>query len=303
MNTKILALTIALLLCLSCSQSKSKQAEVNTDTTTVYSQSETSESDLFNNLTRLEKKKINTKLQYNTSFIKPILFSEDDWENVKKAYNKWRKEEIAKGNYQEECPDAFLNQDDEDDEDYVDRLGMDALPNIPAKFKRDGEVHYGEMYMDTLMADINFDGKLDVVFKVDPMDCMGSSSLLPTIYPSFLSKENQYQTDNSWTVSKAIEAIIRFNYEAGDGRVATEGAFVSSIEAKDGVIIISGNSAATEYFENSAESDDDPNCCPSYWFEYDFHYYIDKSGNGYADIDGMYVNDRNETKKRFVIKY
>ena len=262
------------------------------------------ESSLFHRLTLMEERKIDTKLQYNSIFVESIPFSEGDWETIKKGYNRWRKEEIAKGNYQEKCPD-ISNQDDKD---YSDRLSMNALPEIPAKFHRNGEIHYGSEHINTLMADINFDGKLDVVFKIDQGYCMGGVSyympLPTTIYLSFISEEYGYQIDNKWTISKAVEAISQFNYEVGDEHIFPKGIFVSSIVSKDGVIIVSGNSITAEHIENNTYiSDDDSNCCPSYRFNYDFHYYIETSGKGYADIDGIYRNKRKETQKRFIIKY
>jgi hypothetical protein len=261
------------------------------------------ESSLLRRLIQLERKHIETKLQDDIVFVESIPFTQDDWAIVKKGYEKWRKDEIAKGNYQEKCPD-ISNQDDED---YSDRLSMDALPEIPAEFKRYFEVRYGSGHIDTLMADINFDGKPDIIFKIDPEYCMGGTSyympLPTTIYLSFLSKESEYQIDNRRIISKAVEKISQFNYEVGDEHIYPKGIFVSSIEKKNGIIIISGNSITAEHVENVDISDYDPNCCPSYRFEYSFDYILDKSGNGYAYIDGRYVNYRKKTKKRISIYY
>ena len=262
------------------------------------------ESSLLRRLIQLEKIHIETKLQDDIVFVESIPFSQDDWAIVKKGYDKWRKEEITKGNYQEKCPDSS----NQDDEDYSDRLSMNALPEIPAEFKRYDEVQYGCGHIDTLMADINFDGKPDVIFKIDPEYCMGGTSyympLPTTIYLSFLSKEGEYQIDNRWIISKAVENISRFNYEVGDEHIYPKGIFVSTIERRGGVIIISGNSITAEHVENSTNiSDDDSNCCPSYRFKYSFDYILDKSGNGYAYIDGTYFNNRKEIKRRITIEY
>jgi hypothetical protein len=73
-------------------------------------------------------------LQYDTAFIEPIPFTANDWEIVKRNYNKWRSEELKKGNYQKKCSDDGYD-------------GSIALPKIPKKFQRDNDMHYNEGYI------------------------------------------------------------------------------------------------------------------------------------------------------------
>jgi len=305
----VASLAITLLICFSCNQSKSKQVEVNKDTTVVFTQSveKNIESSIFNNLTRLSQIETVTELSSNSVSIKQIIFSASDWEKIKRIYNQWRNEEIKKGNFQEKCPDIS----NEKDEDYADRLVIDALPKIPKQWKRDNEVHYNEGYIDTLMVDLNFDGRVDIILKIDQCDCMcsigGGAPIRPTMFLTFISKGNQYVIDKcNPYINEAIQKIEKFKKEAGDTYdgfvsagtdIVSGGLFIKSITSKDGIIIISGRSTVTESLAN------DPLCCPNFNFIFDFNYFMDKEGKGYAEIEGTYTDERQEVKKFFKFFY
>ena len=150
------------------------------------------------------------------------------------------------------------------------------------------------------MADINFDGKPDVIFKIDPNYCgRGSSCAAPipsTIHLSFLSEGNEYLI-NSRLVNNVAETMYRFNLSTGDGRGHPHLVFIKSISSNDGIVIASGHSLVTEYSGNDAT------CYPDFVFAYEFDYYIDRYGNGYAEIKGAYANIRESTEQDFEIRF
>ncbi|MDR2147874.1 MAG: hypothetical protein LBE91_15585 [Tannerella sp.] len=256
-------------------------------------QEEEAENQLFKKLTQLSQRHVNTEFQHEEMPLKSIPFTAADWTKVKKIYTQWRDGEIKEGNFIDKCPDIPEGKSYGDPE-YEDMLYKEALPPIPKQFNRDGNSHYDGYYLDTLMADINFDGKPDVVFKIDRGTCdFGSASagapIPPTIYLTLLSKNDEYLIDTTGLISNIADSIHHFNLSVGDGRSHPELSFIRSISTKNGMVLISGTSGASKY------THEDPACCPSFDFRYTFHYYINKNGKGYAEIDGIY-NDTQQFK-------
>jgi len=161
------------------------------------------------------------------------------------------------------------------------------------------------------MADLNFDGKVDIILKIDPCDCMrsigGGAPVRPTMFLTFLSKGNLYVIDKCNTfIYEAIQTMEKFEKEAGDTYsgfvgagtdVVSGGLFIKSITSKSGIITISGRSAVTERLEA------DPSCCPNYQFIYEFNYFMDKNRKGYAEIKGIYTDEQQGIEIPFNITY
>ena len=259
------------------------------------------ESKLLPNLIRLSKQKVNVVLSPLADPIEPVPFTEDDWENVKKGYNQWRNAEIAKGNYLDTC---------------LSRKPNCALPKLPELFGKE-KWQSGRGVLDTLMADINFDGKPDVIFQISPEDCFEPHYTAwehQTMYLSFLSKGDEYVIDKRNFYLNAVIRTLKsfqkqtghdYDYEIFDtynskANVISIGygtGTINSIKSKNGIIEFSGN------WISRWPTDYDPLCCPGFIFLYDFNYYIDRYGNGYADIKGTYANIRESTEQDFEIRF
>jgi hypothetical protein len=120
---------------------------------------------------------------------------------------------------------------------------------------------------------------------------MNSSVAMPTLIVPFLSTNNKYQQKDNLFTDGVLYTTKRFNTEIGDGEDDNL-IIIKSIGTENGVVIISGHSCATR----SAE--DDPSCCPSFHFSYDFHYYADQTGKGYVTIIGTYTEYNTEQEEK-----
>jgi hypothetical protein len=205
-----------------------------------------------------------------------------NWDKVKVAFKQWRSGELKKGYYVENCladPMEFI-------EKYGDKWMTDslryALPAIPKKLNED---------FDTCLVDINFDGKQDVIFRIRPEDCLqgNGSSVHPPIHITFISKNDNYVFDNSCidsvekTIKDYAEQLSSRNYQWFQ---------IKSISTNKNRIIISGSSFVL--------LDDDASCCPS--IEFDFKGYVQKSGKGYIEIDGIHRNWVTEENKKIKLQ-
>lgn len=193
-------------------------------------------------------------------------FDFSDWNNVKEVFNQWRTQQIKKGYFAESClsnPEEFINK-------YGDKWQTDslryALPNLPEKFNSE---------IDTCMVDINSDGEQDVIFKINPIDCIngnGASTHLP-LYLSVISNGDKYVIDNTY-IDKIEIAIGDYRKQLSNREY--QWFQIDSIRNENGNIVISGNS--------SIYLNDDASCCPS--IELSFVGYIDKTMKGHIDIIG-----------------
>ncbi|MDR1808853.1 MAG: hypothetical protein LBR34_00405 [Prevotella sp.] len=212
-------------------------------------------------------------------------FTSSDWERVKLAYNQWRKKEIRKGNYAERCMTLEELAKEETDTDLIPRY---ALPAIPAKIKK---AQFDDCSIDTLRADINCDGKMDVLFRIYPWDNEHGtgSARHPLIYATFVSKNGNYIFDNKH-VDKTIKKIWTFakNYpdDTWDDWEWTE---IDKISVKDGRVIIQGHS--------EMHISSDASCCPSVRF--DFTSYTYQSGKGYMDIKWAFEKTFTPNRRLF----
>jgi hypothetical protein len=227
--------------------------------------------ELFNRLTELANNRINTKLQSDSTILElePVPFTADDWKKIKKSYYTWRQPKLKKWPF-------------------------NTLPRIPKKIK------HNEGYIDTLMADLNFDGKLDVIFKIystEDWDWQYTQmSQKPDEYLSFISKGNEYVVvEHNGAINKAVTNLADFiNSYFFDYYVVGS---IDAVSVEDGIVIISGESR--QYHEPFHA----PTPGPNYQFECKFNYYMDKSGKGYADIKGIYSDNLTGRKQAFKIKY
>ena len=302
MRIKIYLLTIIVLVCLSC-----KDKNVNTEQTN-SSLSDTTiqtivENALYNQLEELNAETGTVKerrsaiynilnnysnVQVDTSVTtlekvfpiseKAFPFSPADWRKVKNVFNKWRKKEIKNGYYAEDCLsdiDEFFNNSDSD--------ARYALPKISEEFCE---------YFDTCMVDINFDGKQDVVFKFRPEDCLRGcgTAAHPPMHITILSMGNQYAFNNFY-IDKAEKTIKDFTKQLQEG-YSYEWFVIKNLSTDKGYIFMSGTSTVL--------LGDDPTCCHSITF--DFYCYMDKSGNGYIDIDLDYYERQSDSTYIFKIK-
>ncbi|NDW09429.1 hypothetical protein [Dysgonomonas sp. 520] len=208
------------------------------------------------------------------------LFDLSDWNKVKEVFNQWRKQEIKKGYFVENClsnPEEFINK-------YGDKWETDslryALPNLLEKFNSD---------IDTCMVDINLDGKQDVIFKINPIDCVNGASTHPPLYILVVSSKNSYIIDNT-CISKVKTAIRDYTKQLSNREY--QWFQIDSIRNDKGIIIISGNS--------SIYLNDDANCCPS--IELNFIAYIDKSMKGHINIEAINTNQFDNTESKFKTK-
>ncbi|NDW09321.1 hypothetical protein [Dysgonomonas sp. 520] len=210
------------------------------------------------------------------------MFDLSDWNNVKEVFNQWRKQEIKKGYFVESClsnAEEFINK-------YGDKWETDslryALPNLSEKFNSD---------IDTCMVDINLDGKQDVIFKINPIDCVNGNgaSAHPPLYISVISSKNSYIIDNT-CISK-VETAIR-DYRKQLSNREYQWFQIDSIRNDKGIIVMSGNS--------SIYLNDDANCCPS--IELSFVGYINKSMKGHINIEAINTNQFDNTESKFKTK-
>lgn len=244
--------------------------------------------DVFKIIGSLAKTQVDTNLLTTISEDNPA-FNLSDWDKIKTAYRQWREDEIRKGFYVESClenPEVFI-------EKYGDKWMTDslryALPNIPEKFPVIHE-KFG-FDIDTFMVDMNFDGKQDIIFKILPDDCLQGNGLAahPPIYLTVLSRENTYIVDNTH-INKVEKSIENFREKLSDREYSWIS--IDKIKNEQGIISISGNSCI--YLENDAS------CCPS--VEFDFTAYMDKTTNGYIQVNGVYKNEFEETENKFELK-
>jgi hypothetical protein len=303
--------TILLLLCLSCNTkqkettlSETKVADIiKTDTTTISVQPKTDpDSELLKKIIHLSKQKVSKDLQYDSIRIEPVPFTDTDWEKVKRGYNQWRNKEIKKGNFIEECSEIEYTT---------------ALPRIPKKFNWDYTFESPYNYVDTLMADINFDGKPDVIFRIYPESCAQTSySIANTMFLAFLSKNDKYEIDKyNMFIHKAVHTIEKIkigkptdrSYFMLDTRyyspiddVVNSSLILESISVKDGIVIISGHFWTDEFLHEPSFG----SCCPNFCFDCNFTFYVDQKGKGYAEIKGTYTSrtlvedEQEEIKER-----
>ena len=201
-----------------------------------------------------------------------------DWNELKKAFQQWRENEISKGYYVESCldnPEAFI-------EKYGDKWMTGslryALPDNPEEFT-------------TYKADINFDRKQEVIVRIFPIDCVNGCGLAAhePLYVTFLSRQGHYIVDN--TFIHKVEKTIR-NFRKQFSNREYQWILIDDIKSERGIIVISGNSYI--------HLDNDVDCCPS--IEFDFTVYMDKTGKEYMLINGVYKNQLEEKADTFNFK-
>jgi len=276
MKTKIIVLSfiaVTILFCVSCGKKQQEFKSIsNSIPISVISESEQPDKILVI-LDSIAKTQVDTDLSISVPYN-----NLSDWNKVKKVFRQWRNDEISKGYYVESClenPEKFI-------EKYEDKWMTDslryAIPNNPEKFT-------------TYKADINFDGKQDVIFKIFPIDCIeGNGLAAPTpIYVTLLSKEGSYIVDNTF-IYKVEKSIKNFSKTLSNNEY--QWILIDDIKSERGIVVISGNS--------HIYLDDDASCCPSIVF--DFTGYIDKTMKGYIQITGVYKNQFEETEDKFNLK-
>jgi hypothetical protein len=277
MNKKLHLTVFLLLICISNSVAQSYR-----------------DSKLFTNLTRMSKVNATVNLLYDSTNIETSSFTDEDWQAVKNVYYAWRRAKIKTGHYVAKCND--------DDESTFYKYALPVIPKKITKFPPDSYAHFSRSDLDTLMADINFDGKTDIIFLIIPEICNNGVSygapLPEQIVLPVVSKNERYRVVEEPIFGKVIKKIQYFNCEVGYDQVHPELFDIKSITTKDGIFIISGISNADERI------DDDPLCCPTYSFYYKFTYFIDKKGKGYGIIEGKYYvcEEKCVVKKKFTIK-
>ena len=192
-------------------------------------------------------------------------FSERDWRNVQTLYNNWRRNEIRSGNFLERCAEW---DDAKNDWEWESEIQY-ALPDISTL------THL----IDTIKVDINFDGRKDVVFIVQPMCCWRTRSR-PRIYLLFVSDGTDRFVRSDFLdflINRVENTLESFRKEFSEW---TRWFAINNVQVVNGVIEISGRSAFDFNLGRGWTG-----------IVYDFTARMDKEGNGYIVVNGVYCRD------------
>ena len=215
---------------------------------------------------------------------KPEDLSASDW---KDAYQQWREREIENCNFAPRCFDKHWDYILKKNDTILEATRY-ALPELP-EYSID---NYDCDPIAVCMADINFDGKQDVLLRIYPQDCiggLGQLSVHPPVHVMFLSKGDKYIHDNFYP-DKVVNTITDYGKRIGKGSYYSYyWVDIKKIYVDNDMIVFLGYSFAY--------SGGDAVCCPS--FEFDFKICIDSNTQkGDVYIDGIYnyINNEGETE-------
>lgn len=296
MKTKIYVLAIICLIGFSCKQKA--DTDISLVKETIKDKSINHETDsIIDFLNSYSQIKVDTNLVASKSNMPLNEITKSDWIEIEKLYESWRKDKIAKGIYSEDC---FFNDEETHSEVFknielesllrymLPKIGINDFSELYKNYNSNSLGNYPDTCL--LIADVNFDGKLDVILQIRPIDCLqGWYCNTSPLYLAFLSGENEYKFDNTF-----IDKLRRVVIDDFSERISSMDYYwfrITDISVENGLITFTGSS--TIYLEN------DGSCCPSIIFDYEC--FMDKSGKGYVCLNGTYEYGYPEEESKFKI--
>ena len=202
------------------------------------------------------------------------VFSYEEWNDVRTQFRFWRTRQINRGNFLDRCPP--MDSWDSMSREQSDRYSEIRYALCPINYLLGSRV---------IIADLNFDGRKDVIFVVYPEDCLrGVGASHPPLYVTFISDDDVGgYVYNNFLINRLKGTFDALRDDISD-RERWLWVAIYDVKSAAGVIEISGHSSI--FLPN------DPTCCPS--ILYVFLARMDRFGNGQVFIKGFYHYGREE---------